>query len=225
MKTVRNKFTLALGIALFLQAAAPFVSGVFLFDPLIDKTDIGKTMLNLAQHPFNAQLSIFLDIIAAMGVIWLGVLFFTLLQKVNRVWAMTALGFYVLEAVMFMIGKTFAYGLIHTSDLYFVSNEFSLLSVGQVLLQAEKFVSSMAMIPFGIGAFLFYYLLVKSKALPTWISVWGLVSMFLVLFGIPLMAYGVKIPFAVVFPYVPFEFFVAGYVLIKGLREQALDNI
>jgi len=223
MNTVRNKFTLALGIALLLQAAAPFISGVFLFDPLIDKTDIARTMLNIAQHPFNAQLSIFLDIIAAMGVIWLGVLFYTLLQKINKTWAMTALGFYVLEAVMFMIGKTFSYALIRTSDLYLVSNEISLLSMGQVLLQAEKFVSSMAMIPFGVGAFLYYYLLVKSKALPTWISIWGLVSMFLVLFGIPLIAYGVKIPFAVVFPYVPFEFFIGGYVLIRGLREKTLE--
>ncbi len=223
MRTIRNKFTLALGIALLLQAAAPFISGVFLFDPLVDKTDISKTMLNLAQHPFNAQLSIFLDIIAMMGVIWLGVLFYTLLQKINKTWAMTGLGFYVLEAVMFMIGKTFSYALIRTSDLYLVSNDISLLPIGQVLLQSEKFVSSMAMIPFGVGAFLFYFLLVKSKALPTWISIWGLVSMFLVLFGIPMITYGVNIPFAVVFPYVPFEFVIGGYVLIKGLREKALE--
>ena len=223
MRTIRNKFTLALGIALLLQAAAPFISGVFLFDPLVDKTDIGKTMLNLAQHPFNAQLSIFLDIVTAMGIIWLGVLFYTLLQKVNKIWAMTGLGFYVLEAVMLMIGKTFSYALIRTSDLYLVSNDVALLPIGQVLMQSEKFVSSMAMIPFGVGAFLFYYLLVKSKALPTWISIWGLVSMFLVLFGIPMITYGVNIPFAVVFPYVPFEFVIGGYVLIKGLREKALE--
>ncbi|PKM70630.1 MAG: hypothetical protein CVU93_01105, partial [Firmicutes bacterium HGW-Firmicutes-18] len=163
-----------------------------MFDPLVDKTDIGKTMLNLAQHPFNAQLSIFLDIVAVMGVIWLGVLFYTLLQKNNKTWAMTGLGFYVLEAVMLLVGKTFSYALIRTSDLYLITSEISLLSTGQVLLQVEKFISSMAMIPFGVGAFLFYYLLVKSKALPTWISIWGLVSMFLVLFGIPLIAYGVK---------------------------------
>ncbi len=222
MKTIRNKFTSALGIALLLQAAAPFISGVFLFDPLVDKTDIGKTMANLGLHPFNAQLSIFLDIVTAMGVIWLGVLFYTLLQKINKTWAMTGLGFYILEAVMLMIGKTFSYALIRTSDLYLVSNDISLLPIAQILLQAEKFVSSMAMIPFGIGAFLFYYLLVKSKALPSWLSIWGLVSMFLVLFGIPLITYGVNIPFAVVFPYVPFEFVISGYILIKGLREKAL---
>lgn len=223
MKTVKNKFTLAMGIALLLQAAAPFFSGVFLFDPLVDKTDISQTMLNLAGNPFNAQLSIFLDIIAVMGVIWLGVLFYSLLQKINKIWAMTGLGFYVLEAVMLMIGKSFSYVLIRTSDLYLATNDISLLPIGQVLLQTEKFVSSMAMIPFGIGAFLFYYLLVKSKALPTWLSIWGLVSMFLVLFGIPLMTYGVKIPFAVVFPYVPFEFVIGFYVLIKGLREKTLE--
>jgi hypothetical protein len=44
-----------------------------------------------------------------------------------------------------------------------------------------------------------------------------------VLFGIPMMQYGVNIPFAIVFPYVPFEFFTGGYVLVKGLREKALE--
>jgi len=57
----------------------------------------------------------------------------------------------------------------------------------------------------------------------TWIPIWGLVSMFLVLFGIPLITYGVNIPFAVVFPYVPFEFVIGGYILFKGLREKALE--
>jgi hypothetical protein len=223
MKTVRNKFTLALGLALLLQAAAPFVSGVFLFDPLVDKNDIGKTMLNLAQHPFNAQLSIFLDMVTAMGIIWLGVLLFTLLKKINRVWAITGMAFYMLEAFMLLIGKVFGYALIVTANSYLVSHEIGLIPLGQVLLQVDQFFPNMAMVPFGIGAFLFYFMLVKSKALPTWLSLWGLISMFLVLIGIPLMTYGVNIPFAIVFPYVPFEFFAGAYILIKGLREKALE--
>jgi hypothetical protein len=220
MRTIRNKFTLALGLALLLQAFAPLIAGAMLFDPLIDKNDIGRTLANLAQHPFAAQASIFLDIIGAMGVIWLGVLFYTLLKKYNQVWAMTGLVLYVLEAVMFMIGKSFDYAAITLGNLSGTGGEAVL---AQLLLQTGKFMSSMAMIPFGIGAFLFYYLLVKSKALPAWLSIWGLASMFLVLIGIPLMTYGVNIPFAIVFPYVPFEFFAGGYVLIKGLREQALQ--
>jgi hypothetical protein len=223
VNTVRNKFTLALGIALLLQAAAPFISGVFLLDPLIEKNDIGRTMMNIAQHPFQAQFSIFLDIVTAMGIIWLGVLLYILLQKNNRVWAITAMGLYMLEAFMLIVGKAFTYALIRTSNIYFVSNDIFILTFGQVLLQVEKFFSSMAMIPFGIGALIFYYLLVKSKALPTWISLWGLISVNLVLIGVPLMAYGVPIPFAIVFPYVPYEFFIGGYILVKGLREKALE--
>jgi hypothetical protein len=223
MKTIKNKFTLALGIALLIQAAAPFISGVFLFDPLVDKNDIVKTMTAIAQHSFTAQAAIFLDIVSAMGVIWLGVLFYILLKKFNHVWALTGLGFYMLEAVMFLVGKMFGYGLIMTSNLYAVSHETALVSLAQILYQVFDFVPAMAMIPFGIGAFLFYTLLVKSHALPTWISIWGLISMFLVLFGIPLMTYGVNIPFAIVFPYVPFEFVIGGYILFKGVSEKAMD--
>ncbi len=223
MKTIRNKFTLALGIALLLQAFAPLIAGAVLFDPLIDKSDMALTIANIAQHPFNAQLSIFLDIVAVIGVLWLGVLFYTLLKKQNKVWVMTGLYLYALEAVMMMIGKAFNYLLIMIANTHGAVNQELISSLAMNFYQTGKFFSNMAMVPFGIGAFLFYFMLVKSKALPSWLSIWGLVSMFLVLIGIPLMTYGVNIPFAVVFPYVPFEFVAGGYILIKGIREKALE--
>jgi hypothetical protein len=80
----------------------------------------------------------------------------------------------------------------------------------------------MAMLPFGIGAILLYYLLVKSKALPTWLSIYGLITSIPVMIGSTISAFGIDVPFAIYAPYIPFEFFVGIFVLIRGLSEKSL---
>ena len=218
MKVVRNKFSIALGIAFLLQSIAPLVSGAFLFDPLIDKGDIFKTMTNLTSHSFTEQLSFFLDVVTMIGIFWLGVLLYNLLNKLNKVWALTGLALYILEAVMHFTGKVFGNGLLRISELYTATADASLVPLAQIFLQINKFLPALAMIPFGIGAILLYALMLKSKALPAWLMIWGLVSSLGILIGVPLMAYGVPVPLIVAAPYVPFEFFTGAFILIRGLK-------
>ncbi len=73
------------------------------------------------------------------------------------------------------------------------------------------------MIPFGIGAVLFYTLLLKAAILPKWLALWGIVTVPLILVCVPLMAFGIDVPFALMVPYVPFEF-VAGIVIMIKYR-------
>ena len=220
---IRNRFTAALGIAFLLQFFASFISGAVLFDPLIAAHDIGAAMVNVARHPASAHLSNFLDIITAVGVIWLAVLLYEMLRKVNKVWAATAMALYFLEVFLLVVSRVFGYAFIGVSER-FAAGDQSLTALGQILLQAKDFSGSMAMIPFGLGAILFYYLLYKSQALPAWIPLWGLIAVIPVLIAVPLMAYGVPIPFAVCFPYVPFEFFTGAFILIRGLSDKALPG-
>lgn len=222
MKAIRNRFTVALGLALLLQAFAPLISGAVLFNPLVDENNIGTTMLNITRHQFVANFSVFLDIVTAMGIIWLGVLFYHLLKKINPVCAKTGMLFYLLEACMMVMSKVAAFALIQISQIYSTNIDKSLEVAGQVLLRVQDFSYGMAMLPFGIGAILLYYLLVKSKALPTWLTIYGLVTTLPVMIGSTLSAFGFDVPFVIYAPYIPFEFFVGFFVLIRGLSEKSL---
>ena len=224
MKTVRGRFSFALGIALFLQAMTSLISGTLFLGPLADKSDIAKIMLHTASNQAAANISIFLDIITALVIVWLGVLFFSLLQKVNRVWATTALALYIVEAGMLIMSKFFGYALIQVSSAYAASNDNALETIGQVFLQVKDFSYSMHILPCGIGAIMFYYLLFKSKAVPSWLALWGLITMIPVLAGTLLKAYGVDVPFAVMLPYAPFEFFMGLFILVRGLSDKAPDE-
>jgi hypothetical protein len=167
------------------------------------------------------HLSIFLDIVTALVIVWLGVLFFSLLKKVNPVWATTALALYVVEAGILIMSKFFAYALIQVSGVYSANGDQALETIGRILLQLKDFSYSMHMVPCGIGAILFYYLLFKSKALPSWLPLWGLITMIPVLVGTIIKAYGVAVPFGVMLPYAPFEFFAGIYILVRGLSDKA----
>ena len=123
---------------------------------------------------------------------------------------------------MLVISKFAGYALIQISCAYSANNDKALEATGQLLLLVKNFSYSMHIIPFGIGAILFYYLLIKSKALPAWIPIWGLITVIPVLAGVTLMAYGIGIPFAVMLPYVPFEFFAGVFIFMRGLSNKAL---
>jgi hypothetical protein len=86
------------------------------------------------------------------------------------------------------------------------------------------------MLPFCVGAILFYYLLYKSRLIPRVLPVWGLVSVAVVLVATVLVISGYRVPFLVYVPYVPFEWVVGTWILIKGfagsarLEKQPVDH-
>lgn len=217
---VRNGFSISLGIALFLQAITSLVSGTLFLGPFTDKSDISKIMLSTASNPAIANISVFLDIITALVIVWLGVMFFSLLQKSNFVWAATALALYVVEAGMLIISKFFGFALIQISSEYSVNQDRSLETLGRIFLQLKDFSYSMHIVPFTIGAVMFYYLLLKTKVIPSWLSLWGLIAVIPVLIGTLLNTYGIDVPFFVMLPYAPFEFIAGGYILIRGLLKK-----
>ena len=78
------------------------------------------------------------------------------------------------------------------------------------------------MMSFGIGAILFYYLLLKADVFPKWLALWGIFTVPLIMILTPLMAFGVEAPFWLLVPYVPFEFVAGIYILIKYRKKKTI---
>ena len=87
-----------------------------------------------------------------------------------------------------------------------------------MLSTTEDFIGKIAMIPFGIGAVIFYWLITKAQAVPKWLGWYGIVTVPLILIATPLMAFGVNVPFWIMVPYVPFEFFTGVFVIVKAAK-------
>ncbi|MFN2284602.1 MAG: DUF4386 domain-containing protein [Anaerolineae bacterium] len=216
-----NKTSRILGVAFLLQFITSFTSGVFLKPTWFVEGDMAATMLKIAQSPLLMRTGFLLDMLTALGVTFLGVVLYLTLRKQNETLALTAMLFYVLEGALHAAGKLDAFSLLRLSQEYAATGQpAQLLFMGQVAYDAMSFVSgTLMMAAFCPGAILFYFLLYRSGVVPRWLSLWGLITTFPMLVGTITQIFGYSIPFGFYVPYVPFEFVIGLWILIKGIPE------
>lgn len=217
--------TRILGVAFLLQAVTSLISGAFLLNSLLVPDDITETMTNVADHASLLRASIFGDVITAMGIIFLGVVLFVMLRKLNETAALVALGFYTLEAALLAASRIAAFSLLRISQEYVTSGRpAELKTIGTVASDVMDYGYTLHMLPCGLGAILFYYLLYRSGIVPRWLSLWGLLTMPLVLIATLSAIAGYEVPFVVYLPYAPFEFAIGIWILIKGIRSHPIPQ-
>ena len=180
-----NKTSRILGFAFLFQFITSFSSGVFLKSAWFVEGNMSKTMLKIANNPLLLKTNILFDMFTAMGVIFLGAVLFMTLRKQNEKIALTALGFYILEGALLAVSRMETFSLLRLSQEYVATGQpASLLLMGQVAYEAMDFAgNTLHMLSFCLGGILFYYLLYKSGVVPRWMSLWGLIAVFPMLFG------------------------------------------
>ena len=92
--------------------------------------------------------------------------------------------------------------------------------MANLALESMDFVGvTLHMLAFCLGGILFYYLLDKSRVVPRALSLWGLITVFPCLVGTLAAIFGYEAPFIIYVPYVPFEFVIGVWILVKGIQE------
>jgi len=218
---IRNNLSRSLGAAFLLQACTSLISGALFLNPLVDSEDIRSTMLRLGSHPGLVHASIIGDSITAVGIIFLAAMLYTATERQNKAWSLAALGFYVLEAGILVVSKIAVFVLLKMSQDYIATGDQALERLAGLALAAADYTYSLHIVPFGIGAIIFYCLLHISGIVPAWLSLWGLTAVPFVLVGAAWTISGLPMPpafLALALPYVPFEFCAGIYILIQGFR-------
>jgi hypothetical protein len=216
-----NKTSRVLGVAFLLQFVTSFSSGAFLRSAWLVPENISETMLKIANNPWLMRATILLDMLTALGVIFLGAMLFLTLRKQNEKMALTALGFYILEAALLAVSRAEAFSLLRISQEYAAAASPILQTMGQVAFESMDFVgSTLHMLAFCLGGILFYILLYQSGVVPRALSLWGLIATFPMLVGTLTQIFGYSIPFFFYLPYVPFELVIGVWVLVKGIKDE-----
>jgi len=216
-----NKTSRLLGFAFLFQFVTSFTSGVIIRPLWFLEGDMAQSLRNIAANPSLLQICVLLDMLTALGVIFLGAVLFVTLRKQNERLALTALGFYILEGALLAASKLSAYSLLGISQEFVATGQpANLLLMGKLAYESMDFVgSTLHMLAFCIGAILFYYLLYKSKVVPGWMSLWGLITVFPMLIGTMMQIFGYTLPFGFYIPYAPFELVIGIWILVKGIKE------
>ncbi len=219
MNTV-TKTCRILGVAFLLQFITSFTNGFFLQQALIVPGNIRETMLRIANNPALMRTFILVEMLSALGVIFLGAILFLTLRKQNEKMALVALGFYILEAVLGVVSRLESFSLLRISQEYVTAGQpASLLVMAQVALESSDFTWMLVMLAFCSGAIPFYYLLYKSGVVPRWLSLWGLITVVPLLVAALLVMFEYQVPEFVLLPYLPFEPVIGVWILVKGIRE------
>ncbi len=217
MNTV-NKTSRVLGVAFLLQAITSLISGLILKLALTVPGNISESMIKIANNAWLMRANILGEIITAVGIIFLGAILFVTLRKQNEKMALVALGFYILEAALLAASRIEAFSLLRISQEYVAAgNPVYLQTIGNLAFESMNFGYTLLMLPFCLGAILFYYLLYKSGVVPRALSLWGLITVFPCLIGTLSATFGYTLPFFIYLPYVPFEFVIGVWILVKGI--------
>lgn len=224
---VTKNLARVLGIAFLLQFITSFSSGLFLQPALIVPGNIAETMANIAGNVGLMRAYILVDMATAMGIVFLGVMLFVVLRKQNETMAHVAMSLYILEATLLAASRLAAFWLLRMSEAYVAGGQPAYLqTMGNLALESMDFVGvTLHMLVFGVGGLLFYLLLDQSRLIPRVLSLWGLIATIPMLVGTVVAIFGYEVPFAVYVPYVPFEFVVGLWILVKGLNAPSQERV
>jgi hypothetical protein len=112
-----------------------------------------------------------------------------------------------------------AFSLLRISQEYVAAgNPAYLQMIGNLAFESTNFGYTLLMLAFCPGGILFYYLLYKSEVVPRALSLWGLITVFPMLIATLSAILGYELPFLLYFPYVPFEFVIGVWILVKGIK-------
>jgi hypothetical protein len=216
-----HKASRVLGVAFLFQFITSLSSATLLGPAWIVPDNISESMVKIADNTWLLRVNILVDMLTALGVIFLGAMLFVTLRKQNERIALVALGFYILEAALLAASKLATFSLLLTSQEYVAAGQPDYLqTLGNLAFESMDFVgSTLHMLAFCLGGILFYYLLYKSGVIPRVLSLWGLITAFPLLVGTLFAIFDYEFPFLLYVPYVPFEFVVGVWILVKGIRD------
>jgi len=157
---------------------------------------------------------------------------YPVLKKFNAGLALGAVGFRVSEGVLRFVAVC-AFLLIITLSQQFVkagapdSSYFQIL--GTLLYAGNRWLNNASLLAFNIGALLHYIIFYRTKLVPRWISVWGLVAAILGILSCVLVTVGLIAPFSteqvlLAVSMFPQEIVLAVWLIVKGFNPSVIAS-
>jgi len=157
---------------------------------------------------------------------------YPVLKKSNPVLALGAVGFRISEGVLRFVSVSFLLSIITLSQLYVKAgapDSSYFQTLGAMLNAGRTWVGSGvgALLAFSIGCSLYYIVFYRTKLVPRWISVWGLVTGISGIVSCALVSTGLIAPVGTVqvlmiIPMLPQELVLAVWLIVKGFDPSAI---
>ena len=214
---------------LFIMATVPFSISVIILQSVLDSSDF---LVQVSLKQDRVSIAILLELINHIAVVSIAVLLYPILKPFSQ---RLALGYVVarsIESVFFVIATMHLLTLIGLSKEFIAAGPSAashFQDLGNILLAGHDWNRTpLAFIAFSIGALIINYLLYRTKLVPRWISICGLLAASSILAARVMLLFGLDLsPDAVAMMDAPIffqEMVFAAWLIIKGFDPSALAS-
>jgi Domain of unknown function (DUF4386) len=218
--TSNRKTAIIVGILFIIATVAPLVSVLFIGS--IYETDYLSTVSANGNQVLIGSL---LWLVMTTAIVSIPILMYPLLKKYNESLALGYVGARIFE------GFFSAFNIISLLSLLSLSREFVNATApvtayfqtsGALILSSIDWSSLLLDFPFTLSALVLNYILYKSKLIPRWLSILGLIGGSVWLATIPFRLFGIFPPELEFLAFVIFvqEMIFAIWLIVKGFNEE-----
>ena len=150
-----------------------------------------------------------------------GVLFFPILEKHSKRTALAYLATMIVEVVLLSVGVL---ALLLIVPLAKHAGEAAAQTLGSILVQTNAMAYQMGEMTLGVGAIFLCLLLFRTRLIPRWLAVSGLIGYPILVAGTIAEIFGIHIGLYLTIPGFFFELALPFWLLFKGFQPQAYQG-
>lgn len=215
---------ITVGVLFILATALPIVS-LPIFGPLLTGPDY---LANVAANSGTYVFAVFLILAMAGAVVAIAVAFYPVLKRTGEALAIGYVAARTIEGTLALIAAAVWLGLLNWGNAFVLAGmpaDAHFQSIGDLMLYAADTTFLIGTeIVFGVSAVILGYLLIRSRIVPLWISVWGLIGGALLLVSGALNLNGISVPVweaVLTLPIAVQEMVLALWLIIRGFAAPA----
>jgi hypothetical protein len=223
---MRDKLTYRLCGFLYILTCSTFLVRNSLIGGLIDTENIFNTFKLVLDNASLYRLAIFIDFMGVVALMALVITLFHILKPINQYLALLALGWRIGEVVILAVSKIDDFLILTLSQQVALSPGSGIAELnylGQILISRSAQGVLLAMVFFSIGSIFYNILFYKSKAIPFFLAILGLIGAALATIS-AILSIIIDLPPDIALgawaPIILFEFILGFYLIIWGMKKE-----
>jgi len=199
--------------------------------PFLGSVNASNYLVSISANGNQVMTGILLAFIAAIASASIAISLYPILRKYSEGLALGAVGFRLIEGVLYIVGIVGLFYLLTLSQEFVKAGAPSssyFQTLGVLLLAGYHWVSNAgAPLVFSLGASMYYYIFYQTKLVPRWLSGWGLVGATLCLASSLLVMFSLIGSFSTSqvvlnLPIAVQEMALAVWLIVKGFNPSAI---
>ena len=215
--------------ALFITATVAGILSVAVIGAILDAEDY---LIKISANENRIIIGALLELIMALACAGIAIWMYPALKKHNEALALGSVGFRIIEGVLYSVAVVGLLSLLTLSQEFVKAEDpiaSSFQASGTLLLAARDWAGVSGSLAFILGALMYYYVFYRSKLIPRWLSVWGLIGVPLWIAADLLLIFGVINPFStsMILLNLPIgvnEMALAVWLIVKGFNPSAIAS-